>query len=112
MSPSLSSAQSSDPRSELSSLVQAGLGRPVDEDALSGLVIMQERLQHRIDELCELLADHKITRKSYVDELDNALTEARQTGQKLIGPKNFFKIFGDMRADHLGDVSVFLEGGD
>ena len=112
MTPSLSDAQSSDPRSELSSIIQAGLGRPVDDEKLSGLVIMQERLQTRIGELGALLMDHKITRQSYIEELDKALIEARQMGQKLIGPKNFFKVFGDMRADQLGDVSAFLEESD
>jgi hypothetical protein len=112
MTPSPSNAQSSDPRSELSSLIKAGLGRSVAEDKLSGLVIMQERLQHRIGELSALLMDHKITRRRYLEELDKALAEACRTGQKLIGARNFFKVFGDMRADHLGDVSAFLEESD
>jgi hypothetical protein len=109
MTPSLSDAQSPDPRSELSSLIQAGLGRTIDDNTLSSLLIMQERLQNRIGELGALLMDHKITRQEYIEELDQALIEARQAGQKLIGPKNFYKVFGDLRADHLGDVSAFME---
>lgn len=103
-----SGAHAPDPRAELSSMVEAGLGRAVDADVLSQLLTMQERLQNSIGELSALLIDHKITRQEYVKKLDQALIEARRAGQAAMGAKNFYKVFGDMRADQLGDVSAFL----
>jgi hypothetical protein len=109
MTQSLSDAELPDSRSELSSLIQAGLGHPVDEETLSALATMQSHLQARIGELSALLMDHKISPKRYIDELDRALSEASLTGAKLMGVEDFHRVFGELRADQLGDVSVFLE---
>lgn len=109
MTQGLSGADLPDYRSEISSLIQAGLGHTVDEKTLSALAMMQERLQTRLGELGALLREHKISPKRYIDELDRTLIEASSTGEKLMGAEDFHKVFGELRADQLGDVSLFLE---
>jgi len=109
MTQSFSDADRPDFRSELSSLVQAGLGHSVDDKTLSSLAEMQENLQLRIGQLAALLMEHKISPNSYVQELDRALIEASLTGERLMGVEDFHRVFGELRADQLGDVSAFLE---
>jgi hypothetical protein len=109
MTQSLSDAEHPDSRSEISSLVQAGLGHSVDDKTLSALAAMQEHLQNRIGQLAELLVEHKISPKGYIQELDRALIEASLTGERLMGVEDFHRVFGELRAGQLGDVSAFLK---
>jgi hypothetical protein len=110
MTQPLSGAETPDSRSELSSLIKAGLGHSVDEKTLLALAKMQEHLQNRIGHLSGLLMEHKISSKRYLEELNRALSEASKTGERLMGSKeDFHRVFGELRADQLGDVSVFLE---
>jgi hypothetical protein len=105
-----SGAELPDSRSELSSLIKAGLGHSVDEKTLLALAKMQEHLQDQIGHLSGLLMEHKIAPRRYLEELDRALSEASKTGERLMGSKeDFHRVFGELRADQLGDVSAFLE---
>jgi hypothetical protein len=110
MTQPLSGAELPGSRSELSSLIKAGLGHSVEEKTLLALAKMQEDLQNRIGHLSGLLMEHKISPKHYLEELDLALSEASKTGERLMGSKeDFRRVFGELRADQLGDVSAFLE---
>ncbi len=97
-----------DPRAELSSLIEAGLGHSVDDDKLSALAMMQEHLQTRIGELGGMLADHKISPERYLDELNRAFDQASSTGEKILGREDFHRVFGELKADQLGDLSTFF----
>lgn len=59
----------SDPHSELSTIIRAGLGREVDKKALRGLAEMQERLQVRQRELAQALMSGDISREEYIARL-------------------------------------------
>jgi hypothetical protein len=98
-----------DPRSELSSLIRAGLGHSVDKQKFEKLVAMREHLQEKIDLLSELLTDHKIDPATYLEDLDKALNEASAVGIDALGHNNFRKVFGELRVDKLGDAKAFLE---
>jgi hypothetical protein len=113
MTEPISGSETSDAKSELSSLIEAaGLGHSVDDGTLSALATMQERLQNRIGELAALLTQHKISRPRYIQELDQALAAASRAGEKLMGFEDFHRVFGELKADELGDVATFVEYGD
>ncbi len=96
-----------DRRSELSSLIRAGLGHPVEGGTFEALVAMQSRLQERQQELGGQLIAGKISREKYLSSLDDALRAAAQEGERLLGVDDFHKVFGEFRAHNMIDVSVF-----
>jgi hypothetical protein len=100
---------SPDPRSELSSLIQSQLGQPIDNRKLSDLMVMREHLQEQIDALSDQLMEREITPKAYLEGLDEALIRASKVGTDILGYTNFRKVFGELRANRLGDAKVFLE---
>lgn len=96
-------------RSELSSLIQTGLGHGVDDDKLDALTTMREHLEHKIDHLAGLLMRHEIRPSRYLELLDEALIEASGVGEEILGPQNFHKVFGELRVNRLGDARQFIE---
>jgi hypothetical protein len=99
----------SNPKVELSYLIEAGLGHPVNEETLSELVGMQKRLQDRIGELSTMLSTHAISSRKYIEELNRALREASLAGEDIMGPRDFHRVFGpELRADQLFDIDAFL----
>jgi hypothetical protein len=98
-----------DSRSELSSLVQAGLGHTVDDYKLTRLAMMREHLEQQIDRLSDLLMDREITPTSYLERLDEILIEASKTGESILGFDDFHRVFGELRSNRLGDAKLFLE---
>jgi len=108
MSQPLSNDDFFESRQELSALVKAGLGHPVDDATLTALANMQARLQDRIGELGGLLLEHRISRPRYIEELNRVLSDASSMGERILGFEDFHKVFGDLSADQLGDPAVFL----
>jgi hypothetical protein len=108
----ISSRDEPDPKVELSELIQAGLGHTVSDGTLSALCKMQGQLQYRISEAAGLLAQHKITRRDYLERLDIALREASKVGAILIGEKEFRQVFGEMTTENLIDADIFLSTND
>jgi hypothetical protein len=101
-----------DAKSKLAGLIEAaGLKGTFDDETLSALAVMQERIQGRIGELAALLAQKKLSRQEYIEELDRALAAASRSGENLMGIENFHRVFGELRPDQLGDVAAFLEHG-
>ncbi len=100
-----------DQRSTLSYLIREGLGHPVKDEVFEGLADMQSRLQARQRELAQLVMAEKISREKYVAELDGALKEASQIGEKLLGFDDFHKVFGEFRVQSMGDVKAFIGSG-
>lgn len=98
-----------DPNSELVALIQAGLGHPVDNEKLAALAAMRERLQDQIDQLSDLLMEHKINPGRFLERMDEALIEASKTGIRVLGFADFHKVFGELRLEKLGDAKIFLE---
>jgi hypothetical protein len=97
------------PKAELSSMIQAGLGHSVNEKTLSKLVGMQKRLQDRISELSAMLSAHTISSRKYTEELNRALREASSAGEDIMGSDDFHRVFGpELRADQLFDTDAFL----
>jgi hypothetical protein len=97
-----------DQKAELLSLIKAGLGHPVNDDDLSALAKMQQRLQSRVVDLGEQLSVHKITPTRYIQELESAFQEASKFGEKILGKKDFHTVFGEMTANNLFDVEQFF----
>jgi hypothetical protein len=97
--------------SKLSALVYAGLGYLADKKTVDGLAEMQALLQKRQLELAQLVMTKKLSREQYIAELDEAMKQASNMGEKLLGFDDFHKVFGEFRAPNLGDVSAFLAGG-
>ena len=98
-----------DPRSELSSLIKAGLGHSVDKQKFAALVAMREHLQDKIDQLSDLLMDRRIDPVTYLEQLDKALIEASTAGIHILGHDDFHRVFGELRLHKLGDAKAFLE---
>jgi hypothetical protein len=63
-------------------------------------------------ELAALLGQKKISRQDYIEELDRALAAASRSGEDLMGFENFHRVFGELTANQLGDVTAFVEHGD
>jgi hypothetical protein len=104
----ISVIEDADPASEMASLIEAArLGHPVNKGQLTALVAMQERLQSRISFLAELHTIHRISSKKYLEELDRALHEASIAGQKILGSDDFYRVFGELRADQIIDIEAF-----
>jgi len=97
-----------DQKAELSSLIQAGLGHSVNDETLSALAKMQERLQSRVAKLGELLSVHEITPTRYIQELESAFKEASKFGERILGEKDFHAVFGEMTPNNLFDVEQFF----
>jgi hypothetical protein len=99
----------SDPRSELASIIQAGLGHPIDELKIADLAAMREHLENEVDRLSDQLMGKEITPEIYLFKLDKLLTEVSKIGEKILGSEDFHKVFGELRTDRLGDAKLFLE---
>jgi hypothetical protein len=98
-----------DPHSELSSLLQATLGHPVDGKKFAALIAMRERLQDKIDSLSDQLMDRQIGPQTYLERLDEALIEASLAGEGILGYSDFHRVFGELRVNKLGDAKLFIE---
>jgi hypothetical protein len=99
-----------DPRSELSTLLAAGLSYSVDDQTFNGLIEMQARLHAEQERLVLLLVSQEISREQYITLLDSAMTEATRTGEQLLGIDEFHKVFGEFRVYDVVDVSAFVDG--
>jgi hypothetical protein len=97
-----------DPRSQVVQIVQAGLGHSVDDQVIDQLVKMRAELQSRQGEIAHLLVTEKISRVTYIEQLDAILQEAAVAGRLALGSDDFQKIFGEFRVHNLVDVSMFL----
>lgn len=97
-----------DPRSELFSLIEVGLGHPVEKRKFAALAAMREHLQDKMDQLSDLLMNRKIDPSTYLEDLDKALIEASHTGEEILGYTDFHKIFGELRVNKLGDARAFI----
>ncbi|MGJ5049730.1 hypothetical protein ACQR09_21915 [Bradyrhizobium oligotrophicum] len=98
-----------DPRAELSSLIRATLGHPIDGQKFAALISLRDHLQDRIDQLSDELMDKEITPQQYLERLDHTLIEASRTGEEILGYADFHKVFGELRVNKLGDAELFLE---
>jgi hypothetical protein len=105
---SLSIGGSSDPRSELSTLLEAGLGHPVDARVFDGLVGMQVKLHAEQEKLAFRLVSQEISREQYLSLLDSIMIEAARTGENLLGFDEFHKVFGEFRAYDIVDANAFV----
>jgi hypothetical protein len=92
-------------------MIQAGLGHPVDDKICDALAEMQASLQARQTELTQLLVTNKISRASYVVQLDEAMKRASTIGEDLLGRDDFHKVFGEFRVHNLGDTQKFINEG-
>lgn len=99
----------SDPGSEISALIEAGLGHRVDGSKVAALALMRERLDGRIEQLSELLMHRDISPTKYLEQLDLALIEASEAGERILGFEDFHRVFGELRVSKLGDAQKFLE---
>ena len=70
---------------------------------------MRERLDGRIDQLSDLLMHRDITPSSYLEQLDQALVEAANAGERILGVDDFHRVFGELRVSKLGDAKQFVE---
>jgi hypothetical protein len=98
-----------DPRTELSSLIQATLGHPVDGSKFAALIALREDLQDRIDQLSDDLMEREISPQAYLELLDQTLIQASHRGEEILGSSDFHKVFGELRVNKLGDAKLFLE---
>ena|SRR5258706_14480303 len=94
----------------MAELVQAGLGHPVSDQVLVGLVAMQERLQSLQQELAASLSATEISRAEYIRQFDILLQEAARAGERSLGFDDFHKIFGEFHVQNLIDVDAFISG--
>jgi len=97
-----------DQKAEMSSLVLAGLGHSVNDEALSALAEMQEHLQHCVAKLGEMLSVHEITGEQYIQEMESAFREASKRGERVLGKEDFRAVFGEMTASNLFDIEKFF----
>ena len=97
----------SDPRSDLSQILHASLGHEVDSEIFERLADMQLRLQNEQRKLGLALITNQISREDYIAELQEILREARTVGVKLLGLKDFTKVFGDFTVEQMVDPSAF-----
>lgn len=96
---------------ELSELVEAGLGHPVDDQVIEALAEMQAKLQSQQQELARLLAMEKISREKYIGQLDAIMQEAALKGTRALGSDDdFHKIYGEFRVHSIIDVNTFVAG--
>jgi hypothetical protein len=98
----------------LSSLIKAGLDRPVSDEKLSEiaykLAVVQKHLQDRIGELSSMLSSHAISSRKYIEQFNLALREASLAGERIMDPHDFHRVFGpELKADQLFDVDAFLK---
>jgi hypothetical protein len=100
-----------DRRARISKLIEAGLGYSVNSEICDALVEMQAQLQARQVELARLLVAEKISKERYIHELDEAMKDASDVGEQILGFESFHKVFGEFRVRNLGDVGKFLSGG-
>jgi hypothetical protein len=98
-----------DPRSEMTSLLLAGLGHSIEDHKVAALAAMREHLQDEADRLSDLVMAKEITPERYLSELDEALIEASRIGERILGYEDFHRVFGELRVARLGDAKLFLE---
>jgi hypothetical protein len=111
MSNGIAGDESPDPRSELSALIEAGLGHPIDDPKkFEGLVDMQTTLHAEQERLALLFLAREITREQYISRLDGIMRDAARTGERLLGYRDFHKIFGKFRVHDVVDVNAFVDG--
>jgi hypothetical protein len=101
----------SDRRSELSWLLQEGLGHPIDERTLDILASVQARLQKQQVELVQLLESKSISPEKYLVQLDEAMRQAAKLGEDLLGYDDFHKVFGEFKVQNTIDPASFFQGG-
>ncbi len=99
----------SDRRSELSWLLQEGLGHPIDDRTLDDLAALQARLEKQQIELVRLLESKSISQESYLFQLDQAMRQTAKLGEDLLGYDDFHKVFGEFDVQGVIDSSSFLE---
>jgi len=100
-----------DPRSELSNLIEAGLGHPIeDPQVFEGLLDMQTRLHAEQETLADLFLARDISREQYISRLDAIMRDAARTGARLLGDDDFHKIFGEFAVHNIVDVNAFIGG--
>ena len=100
----------SDRRSELSWLLQEGLGHSIDERKLDILAAGQARLQKQQVELVQLLESKSISPEAYLIQLDEAMRQAAKLGEDLLGYDDFHKVFGEFNVQSVIDPSSFSQG--
>jgi hypothetical protein len=99
----------SDRRSELSWLLQEGLGHSIDDRTLDVLAGIQARLEERQIELVQLLESKSISQEAYLIQLDQAMRQAASLGEDLLGYDDFHKVFGEFNAQSVIDPASFFE---
>jgi hypothetical protein len=95
---------------ELSALVEAALGEPLDRATFSKLAKIQEDLRASTLALNEKLDSGELTPEAYLDRSDEALREAMKLSWALLGKARFMKIFGEagLHPEGLADREAFL----
>ncbi|MDE2378676.1 hypothetical protein [Bradyrhizobium sp.] len=99
----------SDRRSELSWLLQEGLGHSVDDRTLDVLAAIHARLEKQQTELAQLLESNSISQEAYLVELDQAMRQTAKLGEDLLGYDDFHKVFGEFSASSVIDPASFFE---
>ena len=98
-----------DRRSELSWVLQEGLGHSIDERTLDTLAAIQSQLQRRQAALVLSLESNSISSEEYVRQLDEAMRQATEIGEALLGYNDFHKVFGEFSVRSMIDPSSFFE---
>jgi hypothetical protein len=80
---------------ELSELVEAGLGGPLDRPTFDALAVIQMRLRRTQAELVSSLDRGRISPEKYLEDVTAALRTASLESQKLLGRARFLAIFGE-----------------
>jgi hypothetical protein len=113
MSFSAGAHDDSDPRSELSALIEAAsLSRPVGDQKLEDLLKIQENLRISQEQLARWVLRKKITKHEYVAKLEIAMKEATRAGEEVLGVDDFHKLFGEFSVQSIIDMNAFVGAGD
>lgn len=96
---------------DLSDMLEAGLGRPVNRRIVERFAEKQAGFEARQTKLAEQAQANEISREAYVARLDQAMQELAADGESLLGFDDFHKAFGEFRVHNLFDTSAFIAEG-
>jgi hypothetical protein len=97
-------------RAELQALADASLGPQYDQTKIATIINLQQMLHSNQDDLVRQLDQRFISKKQYLDKLNDLLRRVYSECEKVLGRQDFEKLFGAPlnQIDHMVDPDVFL----
>lgn len=97
-------------REEFQALVDESLGAGYDEAKIAAVHNLRLGLRREQTRLAERLANTSLTHRQYLDQLNELLRRVYSECEKILGKRDFEKLFGAPLAeiDHMVDRDLFL----